>query len=1048
MNETTCDCCEGIEKLTPQSIVNRPGLDALRYRVGTHSTFLKTMLAALSRQEYRVLSNLTTRETDDPAIALLDAGATLLDVLTFYQERIANEGYLRTATEYRSLLEIARLIGYKLRPGVASSVYLAFTLENGYEVEIPAGTRSQSIPLPGELPQSFETAEKFLARSEWNALQPRLTRPMYITLGNAPGLDTLYFRGTAINLNPNAPLLLVFSDESEAQVLHFVESVAINAAGNYTAVRLLTPLTPTPVALVDTVRATAMHYLDLDAFGVSAGTKMAKHVTGLLKDIKQRLSPTITGEEVASLLDEILPALREEHARAIEGGFERLEPWVGNLVKSLESIEVQRMRNVDEPERVAARNAAIAADGRRRSPFSRLEDMLPALLRPSSLQPRNSIRLARDYKSLFSTQSDTIPRFLTAFRPQLKGMVYQAWARAEISPDTALRSANALRIKAAPFGYNAQPQPDGTVEWPLSEQPSILVLDGEYDQIKPGSWVAIQRPPAPIIPLHATAQLGVQPETIGRKVNQVRTIFRNAYGLSGKATELTLDAEWCEEALANLQTTWFLRNTTVYAQSEPLLLAEEPVWEDVAGDTLELGALYNGLETGRWVIVSGERTDIPSTTGVQASELVMLSGITQGVAQIDIGNETIIDLPGDKVHTTLHFANDLAYTYKRDTVKVYGNVVKATHGETRRDVLGSGDARQALQSFELRQSPLTYTSAPTPSGVASSLVVRVNDVRWPEVDSLIWLDRDERGYITRTDDEDKTSILFGDGEYGARLPTGVENIEATYRFGIGKPGNVQPGQISQLITKPLGVKSVSNPLRATGGADRDDSFQVRENAPLAVMALDRLVSVQDFADFLRNFAGVGKASAARLSDGRRQFVHVTIAGVDDIPIDETSDLYQNLRLAFQRFSGDPFQPVMLAVRDLKLLVIVARVRLLPDYEWESVEPAIRASLLDTFSFDRRQLGEAVYSGRVISTIQAVPGVAYVDLEILDAVTEKTTPAELEHLAETLALQDHIPVHLARPDPNQITAPRPILPAQIAYLSPEIPDTLILTELIV
>ena len=45
------------------------------------------------------LPELTARDPDDPAIALLDAWATVADVVTFYQERIANEGFLRTATE-------------------------------------------------------------------------------------------------------------------------------------------------------------------------------------------------------------------------------------------------------------------------------------------------------------------------------------------------------------------------------------------------------------------------------------------------------------------------------------------------------------------------------------------------------------------------------------------------------------------------------------------------------------------------------------------------------------------------------------------------------------------------------------------------------------------------------------------------------------------------------------------------------------------------------------------------------------------------------------
>ena len=71
-------------------------------------------------------------------------------MLTFYQERIANEGYLRTATERRSILELARLIGYRLRPGVSASVFLAFTIEDGFDAEIPRGTRANSMAGQGE----------------------------------------------------------------------------------------------------------------------------------------------------------------------------------------------------------------------------------------------------------------------------------------------------------------------------------------------------------------------------------------------------------------------------------------------------------------------------------------------------------------------------------------------------------------------------------------------------------------------------------------------------------------------------------------------------------------------------------------------------------------------------------------------------------------------------------------------------------------------------------------------------------------------------------
>src|ERR687885_714349 len=75
-------------------------------------------------------NDLKTREDDDFSIALLDAWATVADVLTFYQERIANESYLRTATERVSLLHLARLIGNELKPGDAASAHLAFELED------------------------------------------------------------------------------------------------------------------------------------------------------------------------------------------------------------------------------------------------------------------------------------------------------------------------------------------------------------------------------------------------------------------------------------------------------------------------------------------------------------------------------------------------------------------------------------------------------------------------------------------------------------------------------------------------------------------------------------------------------------------------------------------------------------------------------------------------------------------------------------------------------------------------------------------------------
>ena len=127
------------------------------------------------------LGGLTTREADDPSITLLDAAATVLDVLAFYGELIANESYLRTATERRSVGELARAIGYELGPGVAASTMLAFSIDpppgTPADVIVPAGTTAQKIPGPDGRSAAYETTADVIARKELNELRLRQLVP-------------------------------------------------------------------------------------------------------------------------------------------------------------------------------------------------------------------------------------------------------------------------------------------------------------------------------------------------------------------------------------------------------------------------------------------------------------------------------------------------------------------------------------------------------------------------------------------------------------------------------------------------------------------------------------------------------------------------------------------------------------------------------------------------------------------------------------------------------------------------------------------------------
>jgi predicted phage baseplate assembly protein len=399
----------------------------------------------------------------------------------------------------------------------------------------------------------------------------------------------------------------------------------------------------------------------------------------------------------------------------------------------------------------------------------------------------------------------------------------------------------------------------------------------------------------------------------------------------------------------------------------------------------------------------------------------------------------------EKLHTVLTLANALAYSYDRGSITIYGNVVDATNGQTTGEVLGNGDAARAFPSFALGQAPLTYVSAPTPSGTASTLHVRVNELLWHEVTDLGGAGPAQRVYVTREDDAHKTTLTFGNGVHGARLSTGTANVKATYRYGLGKGGNVDARQISQLATHPLGAQAVVNPLPATGGADPDTLEQARANAPSTVMALDRLVSVRDYADFARTYAGIGKAVAAHVSDGRRRVVHVTVAGGGDIPIDPSSDLYRNLVTSLQTY-GDPHQPVDVDVRRVKLIVMSAAVTLLPDYAWESVAPKIRAAVLARFAFDARDLGQTAFLSEAVLAAQSVTGVAYVDVGVFDGVPENVGAAQLASLGRTLTLRPYVAAEAARIDRAVVPgAPPRILAAELVFMTPDIPDTLILTE---
>ena len=218
------------------------------------------------------------------------------------------------------------------------------------------------------------------------------------------------------------------------------------------------------------------------------------------------------------------------------------------------------------------------------------------------------------------------------------------------------------------------------------------------------------------------------------------------------------------------------------------------------------------------------------------------------------------------------------------------NAVLATNGQTVQEILGSGDATNPALQFTLKQAPLTYLPAPNGNGSVSTLQVWVNNLQWHETASLLTAGPADRVFVTSTNAAGNTVVQFGNGVQGARPPTGMANIRAVYRTGIGSAGMVSAGQLSQPLDRPQGLSSVTNPSAASGAADPATAGQARASAPLPTLTIGRVVSLEDYQNYALGFAGIGMALATWTWFGDVRGVFLTVAGVggavlsDDDPV--------------------------------------------------------------------------------------------------------------------------------------------------------------------
>ena len=404
---------------------------------------------------------------------------------------------------------------------------------------------------------------------------------------------------------------------------------------------------------------------------------------------------------------------------------------------------------------------------------------------------------------------------------------------------------------------------------------------------------------------------------------------------------------------------------------------------------------------------------------------------------------------GERIHTTITLARPLSRDYWLKGFRIYANVVEATHGETVDEIIGSGDGSQPNQRMPLSAAPLTRIPASNFNGESPQLEVNVNKVRWERKQQLSNLNGNVEAYEVSQSRSGETAIQFGDGEHGHRLPSGNENVQAKYRVGIGTNGNVDADRIDQLPSPPLGVRNVTNPMRSSGGADRDSLAQTRTRAGVAASRLSRLISAADYKSFALSYAGVDKADARIEND----LIVVTVAGPLPEPVPRGSALMRNLVDAIREI-GDPEAQFLILPHRSLLIFLQANIKIDSRYQWEDVEIRARSALFEAFAYRVRDLNQDVLRSEITRVIQGVEGIVYVDIDKLAPLDQKTVNQKDVRNLKRIRLPRDLNSDLdARPSETdeagadgasqRILEPRP---AEICFLNPAAPDTLIMEQI--
>jgi Baseplate J-like protein len=975
-----CGCCSGIGVQTPQPrgyalgfASVPPGLASIPYRVGTWASFKQSMVARLSSADYPALTALKTRDDDDFTVAFLDAAATMLDVLSFYQERLANEGYLRTASQLRSLTELSRLIAYQPSPAVSASTYVAFSLKSAPgqapdpsspAIVIPQGTQVQSVPPQGQTAQTFETAGDIQAKADWSALPVQTSAPWVPPAGpnnNYP--NSLYLSGTATQLQIGNSLLILGVNRET-----WTTSSALPPSGQWQLV------------IVDHVQADPKRELTYVHWTWSWTPPASSSATASVwvshgRPVRMRSVPPSSIPTSPWTAAKVF-AFRQ---KAKLFGHNAPRPDLFILPQTIPqsastTFTTSTTTSATSPGAPPTTTTTITPPP---TPSTSLPNLIT--ITPGS----NSTNYTCNWNNYFIQSSSQID-----LDSVYSKVVQSSWFALVCGNTIQLYNATSVQtISRADFAISGKVTelvPDYQSDSNLT--PALTPIPANppaYDLRKTEVWLQSEQlavADQPLnYPLYGTVLdlQDLRPDVAGLQV----------VALFGKRQKIAV--------ATGVTGLWFLPDDLtpsiplnpgdVFALTDPspLPLAPDGSIQDWRlFPSTSMVTLYVEDANERTGTISG---DANKRTGAALDQFVLTPSLDSdpNVSEYALVSY-VIGTPAPYAHTQIQLSSSLANCYDRWATTVNLNVALVTHGQSVSELMGSGNASTPNQSFGLKQSPLTYVQAPTPTGRQSTLQVQANGVAWTEVPSLYDQSPNAQVFVTLNQSDRTTDVLFGDGVEGALLPTGQGNIQANYRIGSGSQGNVAANTLTTLIDRPLGVNGVTNPQSATGGQDAQSVTHIRANAPQSVLTLGRAVSLVDYQNYASAFAGIAKAYAVWIPSGPGQGVFLTVAGVNGVALTPSNPTLNNLLASLRNF-GNPQIPIAIQSFVETLFGLSANLQYDPAYDQPTVQAQVLATLSQAYSFAQRSFGQGVSVDEIAAIIQSVPGVVAVNVLQIDVV---------------------------------------------------------------